>query len=67
MKVWLNVPFDVLVTNLTNATVHVTKHIVLFSSGDSMVIITDPEQVGKERHHTVVTVQITPEPLVQEM
>lgn len=65
MKVRPNVPFDILVPNLTKITLHVPKHMLLCSSSDSMVNIIDPAQVDKERCRTVATVQVTSKPPVQ--
>lgn len=51
-----NVPFDLLVVNLTNILFHVQKHMVSSSSSDGMASISDQEQVRKERHNAVDTV-----------
>lgn len=57
MKVHPNVPFNTLVTNLTNVSVHVPKHMVLSSSSNNMVKIIDLEPVDKKPFHTVAVVQ----------
>lgn len=66
MDVRSNVPFDIPVASLTNATLHVPQHIVVFSYKDSMFNMIDLEQVDKERRHTIATVQPTSKPPVQE-
>lgn len=59
MEVCSKVPFDILVCNLANIPVHVPKDVLFCAYGDSMINIIDPEQVYKERRHTVATVQAT--------
>lgn len=61
-----NKPFDALVAHLTSTTVNIPKHIVICSSRDnSMVNITDPEQVDRERRHVIEKLQVALEPSVQ--
>lgn len=55
MEVYSNVPFDILVANLTNITVHVLKHMILRSCNESMVNNLDTEEFNKDRGHTVAT------------
>lgn len=45
IEVWPEVPSDLLVANITNTTVHVPGHRVLYSSGDSVENVIDSEQV----------------------
>lgn len=62
-----NVPFDIMVGNLTNIPAYVPKHIVLIASNDSMCNIIDLEEVDKRRRHTVATVQTASKPPVQKL
>lgn len=57
---------DVIVTNLTNITLHMPKHLVRCISSNSMVNITDLEQVDEDRHQTVDTMQVPSKRHVQE-
>lgn len=43
-----NVPLQILVSNLTNTSVHVRKHMLPCTSSDTMGNFIDPEQVGKK-------------------
>lgn len=65
MKACANVPFDILVASFTNIPVGVPKHMILHASGNSTVNIIDREQVDKERHHAIGTVQATSKSPVQ--
>lgn len=61
-----NIPYVILVANLTNVSVHLPKHTVLFASSNRLFSAIDPEQVEKERHHTVTTVHTTLKQTFQE-
>lgn len=52
----VDVPFEILVTNLTKTRVQGPKHIVFSASSGIMANIIDPEQVGKERRCRVAKV-----------
>lgn len=62
MEIRPNIPFGILVANLTNILVHVRKHMVHSVSRDSMVDIIDSENVKKERCRTVATSHATSKP-----
>lgn len=65
-EVYLNVPCNILVADLTNITVRVPNYMALCSSSDSMANRIDAEQVDKERRHMVTTVETASKPFVQE-
>lgn len=67
MEVRPNKPCDIQVNNQTIITIHGRKDMVLSSFSNSMVTIIGPEEVAKERLHSVATVKFTPKwPINQE-